>query len=238
MNTTRREILLSGLTGKNSDLILELGPLHEPIAKKSNHNVHYVDRISHQELLDHYRPQGVDVENIVPLDHVWPPGQDLATHITTERFSYCIASHVIEHVPDLVGWLNQIASVMLPGGVLSLAIPNQQDTFDRNRPLTTTAEVVEAALQKSTTPSPKQVYCHFRNNVDPKGSHTETPAFALHAAQQAAAGVYVDVHCWVFVQSNFETVVTELAEQKLIPFRLLESHGSQGEFFVKLQLPS
>lgn len=236
MNLTRSEKLLSKLTGQDSELILELGPLHDPIATKAKHNVQYVDRISHKDLIEHYQPQGIPVENIVPLDHIWPPGEDLATHIPHTRFSYCIASHVIEHVPDLVGWLNQIASVMQPKGILSLAIPSQQDTFDRNRPLTATAEVVEAAILGTTIPSPKQVYCHFRNNVDPEGAHTETPAFALHAARQSAAGVYVDVHCWTFREDNFETVVTELADQDLIPFRLSESIGSKGEFFAKLRL--
>ena len=34
-----------------------------------------------------------------------------------------LASHVVEHVPDLVGYLNQVADILIPGGVLRLAVP-------------------------------------------------------------------------------------------------------------------
>jgi len=156
----RNAKLLSALKDKDSELILELGPLHEPIAKQPEHNVRYVDRMTHKELVEHYTPQGIPVDKIVPLDHVWPPGENLSDHIPGNRFAYCIASHVIEHVPDMVGWLNQLESVMETGSTLSLAIPNQPATFDRKRPCTTTAEVVEAAILESTRPTPKQVYCH------------------------------------------------------------------------------
>lgn len=231
---TRKSKLLSKLG--DQELVLELGPLHEPIAETGKHNVRYVDRMSHQELVEHYEPQGIPVSKIVPLDHVWPPGEDLVSHIPSERFNYCIASHVIEHVPNLIEWLNQIASVMNTGGILSLAIPNREHTFDRERPLTTTAEIIESEIMKANRPTPKQVYCHFRNNVDPQGNNTETIEFALHAARQAAAEVYVDVHCWVFNMRNFDQSISELADQNLIQFRLIESSDGTGEFFAKLQL--
>ena len=234
MMLTRKSVLLSKLG--DQELILELGPLHEPIAQAGKHNVRYADRMSHQELVEHYEPQGIPIGKIVPLDHVWPPGEDLISHIPIEKFSYCIASHVIEHVPDLIEWLNQIASVMKPGGILSLAIPNREHTFDRERPLTTTAEIIESAIMKVIRPTPKQVYCHFRNNVDPLGKNTETKEFALHAARQSAAEVYVDVHCWVFNEQNFDQSISELADQNLIQFRVIESSAGTGEFFAKLQL--
>jgi len=88
LSSNIRTFCRPGLTRKNSDLVLELGPLHEPIAEKSKHNVRYVDRLSYQDLLDHYKPQGINLDKIVPLDHVWPPDEDLADHITSERFSY------------------------------------------------------------------------------------------------------------------------------------------------------
>jgi len=232
----RNAKLLSALKDKDSELILELGPLHEPIAKQPEHNVRYVDRMTHKELVEHYTPQGIPVDKIVPLDHVWPPGENLSDHIPGNRFAYCIASHVIEHVPDMVGWLNQLESVMETGSTLSLAIPNQPATFDRKRPCTTTAEVVEAAILESTRPTPKQVYCHFRNNVDSEDTYSETPEFALHAARQSAAGVYVDVHCWVFNEESFGRIIKELQHQKLTRFALIESSTEGGEFFAKLRL--
>ncbi len=55
-----------------------------------------------------------------------------------------VASHVIEHVPDLITWLREIASVLKPTGQARLAIPDRRYTFDLLR--------VETQLRTSSTP--------------------------------------------------------------------------------------
>ena len=46
----------------------------------------------------------VPAEQIVPVDAVWGE-RTLAECFPGETFDYVIASHVIEHVPDVIGWL-------------------------------------------------------------------------------------------------------------------------------------
>lgn len=46
------------------------------------------------------------------------------------RFNWTVSSHVMEHVPDPIGWLSEIFEVLKPGAVLSLALPDKKFCFD------------------------------------------------------------------------------------------------------------
>jgi len=50
------------------------------------------------------------------------------------RFDYCLASHVIEHIPNPIAFFQSIAHLLKPGGVLSLAVPDKRYTFDFFQP--------------------------------------------------------------------------------------------------------
>ena len=73
-------------------------------------------------------------------------------------FDYVIASHLIEHIPDPITWLSDIASVLRPSGILSLVIPDKRFTFDMNRRTTEISDLVDAYLRRLRHPSFKQAY--------------------------------------------------------------------------------
>jgi hypothetical protein len=107
---------------------------------------------------------GFDVEAIVPIDYV-TYGSIHDTVGPDIPFDYVIASHVIEHVPDVIGWLCDIRSVLRDDGVLSLAIPDHRRCFDALRSPTVTADLIHAHLRKPTVPSPRQVFDHYSSAV-------------------------------------------------------------------------
>ncbi|MBA3780525.1 MAG: methyltransferase domain-containing protein [Nocardioides sp.] len=67
-------------------------------------------------------------------------------------YAWGIASHVIEHIPDLVGWLAQLADVVADDGVLVLAVPDKGYGFDAHRPLTTVGQILAAHEEGHTRP--------------------------------------------------------------------------------------
>jgi SAM-dependent methyltransferase len=229
---------------------LELGPLANPVVHREMGNIHYLDHVDTDALRSRYASHdGFDVDAIVPIDYV--SNGSIRDAVTADiPFDYVIASHVIEHVPDLVGWLRDVRSVLRDGGVLSLAIPDHRRCFDALRSPTVMAEVVQAHLTKATTPSPRQVFDHYSSAVAWHGyiAWEEEPPFAelvpVHSEQEAferaeaaaSSADYQDVHCWVFTPTSFARLFSGLQRLRLVPFLL--DHCSEtigGEFFATLR---
>ena len=72
----------------------------------------------------------VDVRNLVNVDFVLEQGPLREIAANEAPFDYAIASHVFEHLPDPIGWLTELHSLLSPGGVIALAIPDKRYTFD------------------------------------------------------------------------------------------------------------
>jgi SAM-dependent methyltransferase len=237
----RSERLLAGLdlaTARG----LEVGALTSPIVSRDGTRVLYADHADTQALRAKYaNDPGVDVERIVDVDVVWadrkladclPPG--IAT------LDYVVASHVIEHVPDLIGWLREAADVQRPGGRVCLVVPDKRFTFDRRRRLTDLADLVDAHLRGHRCPGPLQVFAHVADAVkvdaeaawsadfDPSGlEHCNTRTVAFGAARVALSGKYVDVHCWVFTPRSLMTLLGQLVDLDLLPYRCAAFHETE-----------
>jgi SAM-dependent methyltransferase len=246
----RTDALLSSIDVASSKG-LELGPLAKPIVRREMGDIRYLDHVDTDALRARYAAHdGFDVDAIVPIDYVSTNGSIHEAVSADVPFDYVIASHVIEHVPDLIGWLRDIRSVLRDDGVLSLALPDHRRCFDALRSPTVTADIVDAHLTKPAIPTPRQVFDHYSSAVAWHGfiSWEEEPPFAelvpVHsetealdnAAAAAANAEYLDVHCWVFTPSSFRRLVAALLRLQLIPFSLERcSDTVGGEFFATLR---
>lgn len=130
---------------------------------------------------------------------------------------------MIEHTPDLIGFLNECESILKPGGVLSLAIPDKRYCFDHFRPVTGLGKIIDAHLAKDTVHSPGNVAEYFMNVVAKDGSiawNGDGPGEYrfLHGLKEATWGIqvvqeqkaYLDIHAWCFVPSSFRLLVNDL----------------------------
>ncbi|MPW20588.1 methyltransferase domain-containing protein [Paraburkholderia sp. CNPSo 3157] len=70
----------------------------------------------------------VDVDKIVETDAIW--GKRTLAETLKRPVDFIVASHVIEHVPDLITWLRELSHALRPGGQVRLAIPDKRFTFD------------------------------------------------------------------------------------------------------------
>jgi predicted SAM-dependent methyltransferase len=243
----RRAKLLSDISihGRSG---LEIGPLNAPIVGKSEGDVAYVDHCSRAGLIAKYTGE-VAPESIADVDVVWPGGS-LRAAAGGRTFDYVIASHVIEHVPDLVGWLAEIAGVLRPGGVLALAIPDKRYTFDVARPVSTVGEMIASHLEHRTVPSVKQLYDNYTMSRAAEtarlwdGSQDVQSLPYLHErgvaetfVQRVRSGEYVDCHCWIFTPRSFFDAMRALAAGGYVSFglrRYFETAHGENEFIVAL----
>jgi hypothetical protein len=232
---------------------LEFGPLDRPIVRKVDAEIYYVDHLPKDGLCEKYlNVPGYDISNIVDIDFVW--GDETLSAIVEKSapFDYIIASHVIEHVPDVIGWLNEICDVLKASGIISLIIPDKRFTFDFYRPITSLADLVSCHLEKRRRPSARQIFEAYllhasvdvaelwKSSLPPKSVQlVHDKLFALKICQEALdEEKYCDVHCSVFTPQSFYHLVEVLFEMKLIKCSVETIYPTQPneiDFFASLK---
>jgi len=244
----RKETITSSLN--LSGLGLEVGPSHDPVAPKAGgYNVHIVDHLPQDELKAKYVGHGVNIDNIEPVDFVWA-GQPLDELVGGKGiYDWIIASHVIEHVPDLIRFVRECQSILKPDGIISLAIPDRRYCFDYLRPASSTGQVIQAHLEGRIRHTPGQIFDSFSMATKLNGSiawskdstgsleFLHPPTFGnVMLDQYVKSDEYVDVHAWVFTPSSFRLIIRDLNELGFLNIQEESFHDSVGcEFFVSFR---
>ncbi len=247
----RAEILL-GSVSKNSRII-EIGPSFDPIApKRKGWNSASIDHLTREGLVAKYAEHpGVDVNMIEPVDFVWSGGM-LSDAVPPEQrgsFDVFLASHVIEHTPDLIAFLDAAQTLLKEDGLVTLAIPDKRYCFDYFQPLTTTGQLLEAHAKHRRRHNGERAFDHFAYAVTDGGAEAwgQRPSQGIqliHGLQSAVENYalfesspdYHDLHAWHFVPSSFELVLLELGALGETDWRVERVFPTEGwEFFAWLR---
>jgi hypothetical protein len=247
----RREKLLYGLDLRKLTGI-EIGPLACPMVSKDDGDIIYVDHADTATIREKYRDDiGVDKNKIVEIDGVW--GARTLLEAAGRKVDYIVASHVIEHVPNLIAWFEELHNALHDEGDVRLIIPDRRYTFDYFRAETRLSDVITAYLSKARIPQPQQIIdfaLHKAHDVTPrrirKGyvetSRLTTPERleeAINLAKDAAdRGIYHDTHCWVFTPTSFVELMKQLAALGLMKFecvKIFDTRIRNLEFIVALK---
>jgi len=243
----RRTNILSGLDLSTLSG-LEIGPLDRPLVRRTDGQVFYIDHADTPTLRVKYAADPhVAVSDLVEIDAVW--GEKTLLEALGRTVDYVIASHVIEHVPDLITWFAEVRDVLAPKGQLRLAVPDRRYTFDFRRSETRLSDVVNAWFMKARKPLPHSILDFFLEVtevdvtrawrggvVDPKPIYTLESALSV-AADARDHDAYHDVHCWVFTTDSFVRLMARLAELGLVAFAcraFFEPEPNTLEFIVHL----
>ena len=220
---------------------IEVGPLDRPAMRKPRHRVLYMDRASRDDLRKKYGDpaNAIVLDDIEHVDIVWDGSRPLAEVTPLRNFDFCISSRVVQHVPDLVGWLSQIGTLLRHGSVVNMAIPHRDYTFDHRRAPTTPAELIQAYLEHRTRPNGAQVFDHIAHAAN-LGSDTPPvrPAQIMEAFRQAWGVThgdhYLDIHCSVFTPRSFLECFEVLSYTGLINLKLRQiwPQTIRGDEFV------
>ena len=247
----RRSKLLRGIDLKGVQGI-EIGALCRPIVRKAEGDVIYVDHADTATLKRKYKHAvDVDINSIVEVDAVWGENS-LYDAVGGRLVDYVIASHVIEHVPDLITWLCELASILKLTGEVRLIIPDKRYTFDYMRQPTRLADVMFSYLKQARVPQAHSILDFALNasKNDPwaeKNGSKNVENQDMHYTWQQAMGLamdaevnrhYHDIHCWAFTPQSFALLMERVTSMGLIDFAC-ESYCSTAvndvEFFVTLR---
>ena len=227
---------VESLIDRSAGTGLEIGPLATPVVTSPPWDVRYVDVFDAESLREHYRHDpNVAEADIVDVDFVLRHEGGLRSLAEAAApggpYRWAVASHVAVHVPDLIGWFADLATLLADGARLFLMLPDRRYTFDVRRPPTTVGQLLEAHTRRDVEPSERAVYDHFRS-VIPQISPADlwagvsvATAASIHTAEQAAAfrelarqGHYVDCHVWVFTPDELVAQLADLSELGLLDF--------------------
>jgi hypothetical protein len=202
---------------------VEIGALDKPLVTRDMGEILYVDHADTATLRKKYQQDsGVRADAIVDVDGVWG-ANTLLDAVGGRKVDYVLASHVIEHVPDLITWLNELESILAPGGQIRLAIPDMRYTFDCLRRETVFSDVLTAYIARARRPMPREVMDFICNAADVRtdllwhkpanravNRRLYTFADAAQLGEATMRGEYHDVHCWTFTPASFARLMNEI----------------------------
>ncbi len=242
----RKKIILKHIDKNGTGI--EIGPSHNPIAaKKDGYNVHIIDHASREKLIEKYTGHNINLDDIEEVDFVWN-GQPFTEFAKKNTYDWIIASHVIEHVPNLISFLINCSEVLKEDGLISLAIPDKRYCFDHYRPHSGLSSIIDSYYYNNSISSPGAVSEYFLNVVCKAGAltwHQKTRGKyeLIHLLEEAQHEmnlvirdkVYRDVHSWCFVPHSFRLIIHDLHSLGLIPLREMDFISPYGgEFYMVL----
>lgn len=256
---TRKDKLLAGLD-VSRQLGAEIGPLGRPLVNKTEGPIIYVDYADTEFLRQKYAQDSCVDTSQIQVDAVWGEQtlqQAILSYTQSKHpveLDYVIASHVIEHVPDLISWLQEIRSILKPTGQLRLAVPDRRFTFDYLRRNSDLPAILNAYVNKARRPNTQCIldFCLNEVVVDVtdawagkldetalQSKHAHTLEGALAVAKDALDnGTYHDIHCWTFTPASLADLFAQLAQHNLLDFACVNFHDTdfnEIEFFVTMQ---
>jgi len=231
--------------------IIEIGAFNDPVYFKNDANVAFMDWFSKEELYAHYKQIAPDrVKNIVDVDFV-VKDKYFENHIP-RKYDLVIANHVIEHIPDVISWLQSIFKILKKNGLVFLSVPHKEYTFDKIRPLTTLGQLIENNDHDIHAPTFKHVFDHIylyrpikASNVW-DGTYVELLKKQRFSAKEAIHHVrselsksdYVNAHCHIFDYDSFLEICNDLLDAEYINFRIAGSEDvvqPENEFLIMFE---
>lgn len=226
---------------------MEIGPFDAPVVAGAN--VSYFDVLDQEGLVRRAKEIGRDFLSVPFVEFVSPVG-DLG--IVDRQFAGVFSAHLIEHQPDLVRHLQEIARILRPGGTYHVIVPDRRYCFDHYMADSLYAEIIAAHEERRKVHTPANVALHRLGTVhnDPVrhwvGNHGSRPAaldglsdaqLELDECRKAASGEYVDVHAWFFTPASFAEIIGRLHDHGLVSLKIKEIYATRfgtQEFFATL----
>lgn len=182
---------------------IEIGPGHVPFPLPfGGASTRYVDRWEPEDNRALFPELGDAGSGFVRPDIVADLDTDRLAAITDASQDYVIASHVLEHLAEPLGQLADIHRVLRPGGVVLILLPDRRHTFDRDRPPTALAHLVDEHRRGVVTVGDEHIEEFLRATGgwdDGWDEAARREAFDLHRRRS------IHVHTWA--QQEFPEVL-------------------------------
>jgi len=242
-------------------LSLEIGALNNPIFEpKLYPNLKFIDVFSTEQLKQNYKDHpDVDINTIVNVDYVWK-GQKYIELIPDIKFEQVFSSHNIEHQPNLIEYLNNISSVLNPGGLVYLVIPDKRYCFDHYIEESNIIDILSADIRQDKKPQISTLFKagfqsthneperHWNNDFDINKLNNLNDVNTINILTEKYNHLksvynfnkysYIDTHVWQFTPKSFIININVLNSMKIIDLNIIycsDTKHDEFEFYTILQ---
>jgi SAM-dependent methyltransferase len=247
-------------------LAIEVAPYFNPaLPKAKGHDVLILDVFDTETLRQHALNDpnipDVRIEEIEEVDIVGDAsriGEVVSARGLSGKIGYVVSSHNFEHLPDPIRFLRGVEEILMPGGVLSMAIPDCRATFDHFRSPTRLIDWLVAFHDQHTQPMAETLFdlsanlanfapamgtrgtCDWRM-ADPREvwlTGDLSKAYETWLSARKTPGTYTDAHVSVVFDAQVRLMIEDLRFLGLIGLEVIEISKNYGhEFFVHLRRP-
>lgn len=202
----KRFSFLSSLLSIPDAIGLEIGACDKPTVPYGAGKCYYADFRTADEMAEIWH---LSRKNLCDVDYVLQRSIPLSEQIS-EKFDYVIACHVIEHIPDPIGYISEISNILRKDGFLILMVPDKIFTFDVNRPVTKIEYLLMNYYHKISYPSIENIIEFHRYALEFANKEPVEIDQAFNYAVQYYEGGEADVHCNVWDDKSFDSQFNEL----------------------------
>ncbi|MES0017234.1 methyltransferase domain-containing protein [Mesorhizobium sp. M0036] len=241
----RTKLLLSMFDA--SGFGLEVGPSYNPLLPKSRgYNVETIDHADAATLRQKYADNATQIEEV---DYVSDGRSILETIGKKGRYDFIFASHVIEHITDIVRFIQDCEALLKPDGKLVLAVPDKRYCFDALRPLSTVGQVIQAYIDKRKRhtagvlfdqayycSSKAQAIVWIEPTLDDLSLVNSNESAKSHFDSIKDSTDYQDAHGWQFTPSSFRYMINKLRSLGYIKSGEISLHKNNNEYMCEFYI--
>lgn len=227
--------------------IIEFGPLNRPLFNKNEFsNIYYADIRDTESIKKLYSGNeylektgiSVDMNSIVNIDYVIK--DTYKKTFKNKKFDVAYLSHVVEHMPDIIKFFEEIANILNDNGKLILIYPDKRYCFDHYR---NSASFRDAyATYKYGPKENARMAFDFGYNVVHENnpyvfwndtnltniiSKNELKDAEKYFTETLNGKQIDDVHFWPFSDIDFLKFIYEAQRAGLFPFEILEFYPTE-----------
>jgi len=206
---------------------LEIGAFEHPARLSRHCRVEYADVLTREDALRLF-PE-IKPSSLRRPDHILDIDKGGLDVFAPASMDFVIACHVIEHVANPGRFVEELVRLLRPGGLLVIAAPDRDFTFDRLRPLTPLATLHRYFLEGRPPVGPED-YRDIVEFISPEllagPEETVHAALERHYQRREHLSVWTDVTFRDFLIAAFGWCGAQMA-----PLYEVMSARSRFEYF-------
>jgi len=218
---------------------LEIGPSMHPTFDNNDCNMTYLDYVTREQQEKHCAT--IDDYNRVPETDIIVTSDNYRNFIS-HKYDFVVANHVIEHVQNVIFWLQELGFIINDGGYIFIAAPDKKYGFDKFRFVTSFSHLVIDYFKSGSYSETEHILDHFFyydmsyiNKENDPNSFMDIDKLRILADHKQAD---IGIHRHHFEGETFrDTILVPILKSNFVSLNLKSYHntGKYGEFYFVLK---